>query len=1139
VLRVQNNTLFSKLVVVSLAVLLSVLAQAQGNSSANSSSAVVQVSLTHRTVRMPLIDENDIRFARISTAAGLSQTRVSDIVDDDQGFLWFATQYGLNRYDGHKFRVFTPNPTSANSLSGGYIYSLFKDRSGMLWIGCDLFLDRFDPVTETFRHYSLESNGLNRPPGVVFHISQDHAGVLWLATGSGVYGLDPGTGYVTRHYGHDPLNHSSLSSNDVKATVEDRSGGLWVADGGNLEQLDRKTGGVILRISLAESMRDFSFYEDRSGVIWIGYTASGGDGGFASIDRKTNVITHYSFYDKESGKTVPIAIHAIHGDENETLWLGTMGAGLLRFDQGHDGAIRYRNHPGEPESLPDNRVIAVAGDHEGNIWVGLQATEPSFFTTRKGSFRSLLPQGLGSNNLGEHMVNAIDEDREGFLWIGTAALLTRIDRRTGKNISYRPPESGSNNDLVSIMEDRSGFIWVGSDGQGLYRFDRKSGQFTTFHHNRADPSSLSDNTIIRLFTDHVGTMWLATLNGLDRFDTATGRFVVYKRDAQSRSEQYYDIAEDRNGTLWLGGNSGLQHFDPVTGKFTGYEHRIADPSSLSDNRVTSVHIDHSGTVWAATHSGLDKLNRESGTFTTYYVKDGLPSNRVSCILEDQQGDLWMSTSRGLSRFDPLAKIFKNYSVADGLPGMDLTGWRTCFKSPSGEMFFGGFSGATSFYPDRVVDSAYIPPIVFTDFRLFGETVEVGSGSPLKKSISYADSITLSHDQSTFSLEFAALGSSAASIDRYRYKLDGLDQQWNVTGSDQRMVNYAALPAGDYAFHVQTATGQSGWGRPGATLRIQILPPWWRTVWFRTSVAAALFFLVWGVYHIRVRGIERHYRERRQAEEALRQAQADLARANRLSSMGEFSASLAHEINQPIAAAVMNANACLRWLSRVQPDLEEARAAASRSAQDGKRAGDIVNRVRLLFKKGTLQRELIDPNEVIRDIILLLQSEATQFAVLVRTELAANLPNVMGDRVQLQQVLMNLVMNSIDAMKDVNGTRELTIQSQWGDNGQVLISVSDTGVGLPPQQADKIFNAFFTTKAHGTGMGLRISRSIVESNGGRLWAADNSPRGARFCFTLPTSDETHDLVASGDRTGPTDGLHTSNPSGRFLHPGRRT
>jgi C4-dicarboxylate-specific signal transduction histidine kinase len=243
------------------------------------------------------------------------------------------------------------------------------------------------------------------------------------------------------------------------------------------------------------------------------------------------------------------------------------------------------------------------------------------------------------------------------------------------------------------------------------------------------------------------------------------------------------------------------------------------------------------------------------------------------------------------------------------------------------------------------------------------------------------------------------------------------------------------------------------------------------------------------------------RERKQTEEALRQAQADLARVSRVTSMGELTASLAHEINQPITAAITDANTCLRWLSRDQPDVEEARAAASRVIQDGRRAGEIVKGVHMFFKKGTLQQELVDLNEIVREMVLLLHGEATQFAVLVRTELASDLPEVMGDRVQLEQVLMNLMMNSIDAMKDVDGTRDLTIRSQRHEDGQVLISVSDTGVGLPLQKPEQIFDAFFTTKPHGTGMGLRISRSIVESHGGGLWAAANSPRGANFYFTL--------------------------------------
>jgi C4-dicarboxylate-specific signal transduction histidine kinase len=256
-------------------------------------------------------------------------------------------------------------------------------------------------------------------------------------------------------------------------------------------------------------------------------------------------------------------------------------------------------------------------------------------------------------------------------------------------------------------------------------------------------------------------------------------------------------------------------------------------------------------------------------------------------------------------------------------------------------------------------------------------------------------------------------------------------------------------------------------------------------------------------------IARDFTEHMLASEALRQTQSDLAHVNRVSTMGELTASLAHEVNQPIAAAITDANTCLRWLTRDPPDMDEARAAALRTVKDANRAAEIVSRVRLLFKKGTPQRELVHVNEVIREMIVLLHSETTRYSVSVLSDLATDLPQVVGDRVQLQQVLMNLMINSIDAMKGGDAKRELTIRSTRTENDELMVSVSDTGMGLPPQQADQIFNAFFTTKSHGTGMGLRISRSIVESHGGRLWAADNPPRGASFHLTLSTKAETHD------------------------------
>jgi C4-dicarboxylate-specific signal transduction histidine kinase len=247
-------------------------------------------------------------------------------------------------------------------------------------------------------------------------------------------------------------------------------------------------------------------------------------------------------------------------------------------------------------------------------------------------------------------------------------------------------------------------------------------------------------------------------------------------------------------------------------------------------------------------------------------------------------------------------------------------------------------------------------------------------------------------------------------------------------------------------------------------------------------------------------------ERKRAEESLRQTQADLVRVSRVTTMGELTASLAHEVNQPIAAASTNANTCLRWLAGDTPNIEEASAAAMRIVKDAKRAAEITSRVRQLFRKGTSQRDLVDVNEIIREMIVLLRAETTRYNIFVGTDLAEDLPQVLADRVQLQQVLMNLVINGIEAMKDADGTRELAIRSQRMQDDEVVVSVSDSGVGLPPEQTEQIFDAFFTTKPHGTGMGLRISRSIIESHDGRLWAADNSPRGASFYFTLPIKTE---------------------------------
>jgi signal transduction histidine kinase/streptogramin lyase len=697
-------------------------------------------------------------------------------------------------------------------------------------------------------------------------------------------------------------------------------------------------------------------------------------------------------------------------------------------------------------------------------------------------------------------VGAIYEDDHGVLWIGTHSALHRIDRTAGKFQDFPLAAQGESTDAITMCEDPSGYLWVGTYDHGLFRFDPRTDHVKRFRHDPADPHSLSNDIVPRVFIDHNGTLWAATHDGLDRYDAARGRFTTYKVELQGVNPYYLGMAEDRRGILWLGTeSSGLLRFDPATGQVTRYQHQSDNARTLTDNRVNSVYFDRSGTMWVGTQDGLNQFNESTGAFTSYSRREGLPGSVVACVLEDDDGDLWMSTDNGVAKFDPKTKKVKSYSTADGLPGPDLTGWGTCSRSKTGEMFFGGFSGATAFFPKNVSDSAYVPPLALTDFRIFGTAVLPGPRSPLKKTINYTDAITLSHEQNRFSVGFSALSYLNPTTNRYRYMLEGLDTQWNEVGSDERFATYTTLPVGTYTFRVEGATSRGPWSQPGATLRIKILPAWWNSWWFRSAYITALLLVGVAIYIFR----RRQLMLEEERNERLRHAQADLAHMDRVSTMGELTASLAHEIKQPIAAAITDAKTCLRWLNREQPDTVEAQNAALRVIHDVNRASEIIGRVGLLFKKEVVQKELVDMNELVREMVDLLQSEAERHTISIHTDLEVGLPQTMVDRVGLQQVLMNLMVNGIEAIRDMGTGGVLTVKSRLDGQGALMISVSDTGVGIEAEQEQQIFNTFFTTKPKGTGMGLPISRSIVESHGGRLWVTRNEPRGAVFQFTIRT------------------------------------
>lgn len=784
----------------------------------------------------------DIRFRRLPRSSGLSQTRVAAVTQDGVGFLWFATQYGLNRFDGYKSKVFKHELRRADSLSCVYVRALLVDHAGRLWAGCDGYLDRYEPTTETFIHHPIDPNS-SGTLSQILRMDEDHAGNLWIATTRGLYKFDPNSSRTTR-YLHDPQDRDSLSANLIYKAHEDRTGRFWVAGAGGLEEFDVKKGKVKRRAPLRMPLG--WFHQDRFGVFWI--ASDDLSCTLASWNLSTDQIKCHSIEYLINDKWERINLGQLIEDRDGTLWF-TSSHGLLKLGPDRSELIRYHSNPLDVESLESDNMIYIFQDKEGNIWTCLQVTEPNYFAYGPQDFENFTYQRGG---LVDPLVTSIYEDHRGILWIGSMGGLNRIDRRSGKNVV--PPGSGVRNEILSILEDRSQVLFAGTFHRGLERIDPDSGQMSPYIQGKN--SNSAKNPIMKLIFDHAGDLWAAAYGGVGRFNARTGNFITFAPEHED-SLGYQAIAEDVDGTMWVGAQTGLHHFDPGTQRFTFLQHRPDDPRSLSDNRVNAIHIDRSGRMWVGTQNGLDQYDRKSGTFTIYTELDGLAGNVVSCILEDRRGALWMSTNNGVSRLDPTRNRFENYSASDGLPGPDLTGWGACYQSASGEMFFGGFSGATAFYPERIAHSDFVPNVVLTDFRLAGVSLRPGRKPLLGKSITFSNLVEITHTENDFSIEFSALSFFDPETNRYRYRLIGLDGHWHEVASDQRLASYTTLPVGRYTFEVEGATNHGRWSEP-TRLAIQILPAWYQTQTFRALCLLVTVIALWSAYLLRIKSLQHRF-----------------------------------------------------------------------------------------------------------------------------------------------------------------------------------------------------------------------------------------------------------------------------------------
>lgn len=1089
------------------------------------------------------------RFDHLTPDAGLSQSVVTSILQDNQGFLWFATQDGLNRYDGYEFKIFKADPGNLDGLNDNTLYSIARDAAGSIWIGTNAGgLNRYDPQTGRFAHYvsnPADPRSISQNSVSFAYVGRD--GLVWAGTsGAGLNVLDPATGQF-RRFEHDPADPTSMADGTVTAIAEDGDGTIWVAtaiDG--LSRLDRRAGTFTHYRNDpddAESLGSNNLqplYFDREGTLWVGTT----DAGLNRFVRQTGKFVRYLPDPSDPARLGHPWVYAILEDSRDNLWVGTHGGGLASLDRQTGRFTRYQHDPADAESLANDSIWSVFEDQSGVLWFGTFGSGVDHYDPHKNKFLLLKPAAGGQHDSLGDQVWAIYQDSRGDLWLGSSTRgLSRLDLTTGEWQRYRAdpadPRALSGDAVYALYEDRAGQLWVGTDKQ-LGRFDRQTESFSSYN---TPPVQLS------IYEDRSGRLWVGTAGGLLLLDRGSGAIHKYQHDANDPTSLSSDfvsaIREDVAGTLWVGTlNGGLNRFDPASGKATRYAHVLADPQTISDNGILAIHAARDGTLWLGTTGGLNRFDPGTGKAKSYHEKDGLPNDFVYGILEDEQGMLWLSTNRGIARFDPRSKQVKVYRKSDGLQGNEFN-QGAYFENADGLMYFGGVEGLNAFYPGQVEDNRFVPPVVITGFQIRHAPVAVGPDSPLAQPIEASRQITLAYSQGFFSFSYSALHYSAPEENQYAYMMEGLDKDWNYVGN-RRYAEYTNVPPGSYTFRVKGSNRDGVWNEEGAALRIVIPPPFWQTTWFRLLLAAAALGLVYGGVGLRFRAVERQrQRLERLVEERTRQLQETLLQLERSRDAAEaanrakstFLANMSHEFRTPLNAILGFTQVLVRD-EQLQDDQRENLEIIQRSSEHLLGLiNDVLDMSKIEAGRTVLNERGFDLHRMLEGLEEMFALRADRKGLALTMELAPDMPRYLrGDEGKLRQVLMNLLGNAVKFTQDGRVILRAWPCSASGDpraKGNWLhFEVEDTGPGIAPEELEQLFLPFVQTRSgqeaqEGTGLGLPISQQYVRLMGGEITVQSEPARGSVFGFELPL-----ETIGPGE-------METAPPSRRVagLEPGQ--
>lgn len=1054
-----------------------------------------------------------VRFEQLTTRHGLSNNFISAICQDREGFLWFGTADGLNKFDGYQFTAFQFNPKAGNnSLQHTIVTDVHEDRKGRIWVATmGGGLHQVDKRTGKVTAYN-QLSGLSYYWNVYFNLFEDRNGLLWLGTPLGLLRFDPATRKFTQ-FPMERVNH--IIGQDARGDLL-----IEVKSRGQLFRFNQQTG-IFTPIALqlpklthspdvwrrAASGRQFAlpyqadkpvspyaFLLDKSGELWIG---TEGNGLFRT--KITSDTLTPTAYNPKGNLYQTIYESGIFEDSTGLIWISSP-KGLQKIDTKTGALVTYQSDPARPGSLSSNDVRAVFRDRTGTIWIGtdngisqLQAHPKAFQT-----YPANLPQA--PIRLPEYNFQTVLEDHRGAIWLGSLQKgLYRWNSSTLKleHIPADPdnPKSLTSEGVSTLFEDHAGQIWV-STKEALHRLDRASGTFSRY------PTKVPTMSIDE---DQNGKLWIGGSVGLKgaigRLDPLTGQCQYYTRDVlhpeseaaltPNRTLSHFlilDLLVSRTGDIWIATAQGLNRLNPATGKFTYYQTgRAYSPGKLTDNWVRALYEDEKGILWVGTnHGGLNRFDPRTGQFSYFTTKDGMPSNQVVSIAPDNLGNLWLGTGHGISRFNPVSHQFRNFDVRDGLPDNECN--LGSVHSGQGRLLFGTINGAVGFKAGQIQQNTVIPPVHLTGLTVQEKRRPVPSGA-----------LELPYEKNFLSFEFVALNYNVSEKNQYAFQLVGLDKDWIYSG-DRRFARYTDLRPGSYTFRVKASNNDGVWNQTGASLRVIIRPPWWKTDWAYALYTMLILMLTW---------LARQHlitRERLRNELKFERLSAEkLQEVDKLKS--DFFANLSHEFRTPLALIKGT-------IDKLKAEPRNAQGADYQLID--RQAGqllDMINQLLDLSKleagKLTLTLRPINLSSFLKELVGSFVALFESRKLVFRYTLPMQPVWVNADPDSLTRILSNLLINAAK-FTPPGGEVQFSafMEELQNDTPYLRVVIQDTGIGIPAHQLPHIFGRFFqadssvTRSYEGAGIGLALVKELVELHKGLIDVESTLESGTTFTLRLP-------------------------------------